>query len=315
MNKILKLALIGVTFVTFSGFSKGNAETYVLKELKKIPSQIDELKVTPKLVKLVKSDKTVYLFGTIHIGKDNFYPLPDYVMNSFKASKSLAVEMDMTDPKILAEVGQLFALSSIFTDGKKLSDYLNKAEIDKLIQYIPNEMKPQINIFKPWIIQVSVGLGLAKKAGYSEKKGIDIYLINKAKSMGKEVISLEVASEQIEAMSSGTNKDTAELIHKQLSDIDENGVNDVLKMIEFWKKGSDDIAAKFIQEQEMLFGKETIEKFNQAMLYGRNKNMATRISKSNENNNPLFVAVGAMHIYGKKTVQSYLKEQGYKVAK
>lgn len=46
----------------------------------------------------VKSkDNTVYLYGTIHVGKTSFYPLPDAVENAFGQSARLAVEADITD--------------------------------------------------------------------------------------------------------------------------------------------------------------------------------------------------------------------------
>lgn len=46
----------------------------------------------------VKSkDNTVYLYGTIHVGKPSFYPLPDAVENAFRQSARLAVEADITD--------------------------------------------------------------------------------------------------------------------------------------------------------------------------------------------------------------------------
>ena len=38
---------------------------------------------------------TAWLFGSIHVGQDHFYPLPDYVTEAYENSDALAVEADM----------------------------------------------------------------------------------------------------------------------------------------------------------------------------------------------------------------------------
>lgn len=50
---------------------------------------------SPLLYK-VTDDKgnTVWLFGSIHIGSEDMYPLPDYVMNAYNNADSIAVEAD-----------------------------------------------------------------------------------------------------------------------------------------------------------------------------------------------------------------------------
>ena len=37
----------------------------------------------------------IWLFGSIHVGTEELYPLPRYVLKAFKKAKTLAVEFDL----------------------------------------------------------------------------------------------------------------------------------------------------------------------------------------------------------------------------
>ena len=51
---------------------------------------------TPVLYKVTDGDgDVVWLFGSIHVGTEDFYPLPDYVEEAFEGSDRLAVEVDI----------------------------------------------------------------------------------------------------------------------------------------------------------------------------------------------------------------------------
>ena len=45
----------------------------------------------------------VYLYGTVHAGKESFYPLPEPVRKAFADAKVLAVEADITDVEAMAK--------------------------------------------------------------------------------------------------------------------------------------------------------------------------------------------------------------------
>ena len=56
------------------------------------------------LWKATKGDDTVWLLGTIHVAKKNFYPLPKEILKAFSRSNHLLVEVDITDPQIVKEM-------------------------------------------------------------------------------------------------------------------------------------------------------------------------------------------------------------------
>ena len=68
--------------------------------------------------------KMEMLFGSIHVGREDYYPLPKYVLDAFEDADSLAVELDLLavekDMKL-----QMKALSQlVYYDGSKIQDHI-----------------------------------------------------------------------------------------------------------------------------------------------------------------------------------------------
>lgn len=53
------------------------------------------LENAPLLYKVTDGDgNVIWLFGSIHVGRDDYYPLPEYVLDAYEGSDALAVELD-----------------------------------------------------------------------------------------------------------------------------------------------------------------------------------------------------------------------------
>lgn len=56
----------------------------------------EESETTPLLYKVTDvNGNTAWLFGSIHVGRESFYPLPDYVIDAYEGADCLAVEFDI----------------------------------------------------------------------------------------------------------------------------------------------------------------------------------------------------------------------------
>ena len=81
--------------------------------------------ITPVLYKVTDADgNAAWLFGSIHVGQDYFYPLPDYVTSAYENADALAVEADIIafESDLSAQTDALTNL--IYLDGTKISDHL-----------------------------------------------------------------------------------------------------------------------------------------------------------------------------------------------
>ncbi|MGM8892221.1 TraB/GumN family protein, partial [Psychrobacter sp. 1Y1] len=136
--------------------------------------------------------------------------------------------------------------------------------------------------------------------------GVDSVLVSQAGN--RPVYELESTEFQFELLSSFDADTQWNMVREAIEAPD----SDMLKLISAWRSG-DETELADLMEGEMLRDGETqmVEK----MLWDRNKTMAQGIVDLMQSPNtlqPLFVIVGAGHLVGQKSVQSYLLPLGVK---
>jgi len=64
--------------------------------------------------------QSIYLFGSIHVGNAELYPLPDFIMDAFHRSDYLAVEFNLNemDEDLMMAIG----LMQFYLDGRTIVD-------------------------------------------------------------------------------------------------------------------------------------------------------------------------------------------------
>eukprot|EP00831_Metopus_contortus_P075367 TRINITY_DN69093_c0_g1_i1.p2 TRINITY_DN69093_c0_g1~~TRINITY_DN69093_c0_g1_i1.p2 ORF type:complete len:127 (-),score=13.60 TRINITY_DN69093_c0_g1_i1:34-378(-) len=73
--------------------------------------------------KVSDNDSSVYLLGSMHFGKADFYPLPAVIESAYQNSDLLGVEIDMLNIDSTAMTKSLIQYMS-YTDGSKLIDHI-----------------------------------------------------------------------------------------------------------------------------------------------------------------------------------------------
>src|SRR5215813_10942777 len=88
--------------------SEAVAQTPVAPASEKAPARLAEGSARRGLLYEIKSDAgTVYLFGTIHVGKPEFYPLDAKVNNAFAASSALYLEVNLSDASLVTNASTM----------------------------------------------------------------------------------------------------------------------------------------------------------------------------------------------------------------
>ena len=93
--------------------------------------------VTPLLYRVTDdSGNTIWLFGSIHVGRENYYPLPDYVLDAFESADALAVEADIV--AFEKDLGlQMTALSHlVYRDGSTIKDHISLELYEKAVEIL-----------------------------------------------------------------------------------------------------------------------------------------------------------------------------------
>jgi len=80
----------------------------------------------------------VYLLGTIHIGKADFYPLPAIIEDSFKKADTLIEEVDISEPPEAARIQRALTDDGRYPDGDTITNHLSEATRSHLEAYLKN---------------------------------------------------------------------------------------------------------------------------------------------------------------------------------
>lgn len=257
----------------------------------------------------------VYLFGSIHVGTEDMYPLPPEIEDAFKKCDSLVVEADAEggDP---AELQQLVMSKGMYGEGDSLKKHVSKENWAKLKKYCDKEGVPldQLKPMKPWLVAVQLQASAMQKLGLEATYGIDRHFIIKAKKKAKKpVLQLESAEMQI-GLLAGFADDLQEKFLMSTVDEQAKGKEGIDALLDAWKKGDE---AKMLEQstkgvKENPEFKPVMEKLNDE----RNVGMAKKIEEwlSAKEKNSKFVVVGSLHLLGDKGLVKILEAtKKYKV--
>ncbi len=256
----------------------------------------------PALWKVADEDTTIYLFGTIHILPEGIEWYTPTIAQAFDASGSLVTELPKDsdkDPKMAQLVATKAMLPAGTTLRSKLTDEQKatyEAALAKL--EVPAAAFDQ---FDPWFAGVTLGILPLMKEGYSPEAGIEAVLETKVPE-GMERGALETAEYQISVFDEMPEESQIRFMIETAEQIDD--IKTMLdEMVAVWVKGDADALAELMNEalQDPILAER--------LLYTRNANWAEWIDTRLDTPGTVFIAVGAGHLAGEKSVQDLLSQR------
>lgn len=248
---------------------------------------------------------TVFLMGSIHVGKSSFYPFTSQIENAFRKSKYLVVELnilkDITKQQILkteeyAKLDTKKTIEKIIPKDlyvklvKKCTDF--QLDIDKLEHY------------KPWYLALLLEIVQFAHLGYTENMGVDQYFLKKKKT---DILELETFEQQMEIFEKIDGQMYLEYV---LNNLDSAGQN-MDNMIRAWKDGDTSRLKQILFSENET--KNNVKKLFNHLFYNRNKLFSRKILTYLESDEDYFVIMGAGHLVGSKSVVELIKKKGYTV--
>jgi len=249
-----------------------------------------------------------YIYGTVHAGKQSWFPLPEAVEKAFNDSNVLAVEADITDPAAAQDTGSLrYAPPDSLKAHVAPEDYERFKQL--LVRYRLSEaqvaqgkpfMAVSLLVFAEWIRQ-----------GYHPIYGIDGYLIQKAKAEAKPVVELEGVEAQTRLIDSLTEDESREIFSSTLVAIEKGlAADQVNGVVKAWQEGKPDelleVARKY--DSQVKGAPELEEKF----IWSRHDEMLKKIDGYlRDPRQRYFIAVGALHLAGPRGLIEQLRKRGY----
>ncbi|HSD90319.1 MAG TPA: TraB/GumN family protein [Kofleriaceae bacterium] len=246
-----------------------------------------------------KDGKTDYLLGTMHMGIDPESRLPDIVFHKLDESKTFAMETDLSD------AGKLDVLRK---DGSSLEDELGPEYWKKLEAAIGVQEAARLRGFKPMIPATVLSM-----RGLPETAPMDGVLQGRALNQKKQIVFLEQIETQGAVLEKWMN---ARALKEMLDDLP-GGEQRSKDMLAAYIAGDEARIEAINNEEKADFLKHgrTQKEYDEQMedlLFKRNASWIPVIEKIHGG---AFIAVGAMHLIGKRSVLDLLGQKGYKVTR
>jgi uncharacterized protein YbaP (TraB family) len=252
-----------------------------------------------------------YLFGTIHLGRPDFYPLGAATVRAFSGSKYLVVEADVSKEAAMRDMtGQMMYPPSTSLEEHLPRDLLNRT-LSLLREYaIPRERAIRL---KPWALILTISAVEIMRAGFDPALGTDLYLIQRAKSQGKPILELEGVQRQADILDGLSDEEQRAFLEETLTEIESGeSARNLSDLADAWSKGD---AAGINREVDRLrqSGLASDKMFVDKLLAERNLVMARRVEEYLRSGERHFVAVGALHLVGDKSIVDLLRRKGLQV--
>jgi len=252
---------------------------------------------------------SAYLLGSIHFGREDFYPLRNNIMQAFESSPVLLVEMD--DQRVTLSEQQKILMSTVaYQPGDSLQQHVSSKTLDLIEERLKEFGVPleAVQKFRPGFVGIMLAGMQASALGYVPEKGIDYYFMNLARGK-KPILEMESFQQQMNLISSIPEDDLA--IRETFAQMDD--YRSMWKDMESaWVNGD---AERLYQVAiaEPLMESPEFKPVYDVLFYQRNGPMADKVEQCIARYQTCFVVVGAGHLVGADSVTNKLGKRGYKI--
>jgi uncharacterized protein YbaP (TraB family) len=248
-------------------------------------------------------DTTIYLFGTIHALKPGLSWFDEAVKDAFDKSDEVMLEMVQPDAATLQGLVVKLALNPA---GPTITELLPE---DKRAPYVAAMtaagVPPQMfENFDPWLPAVTLAAVSLPKHGYQPDQGAEQVITAAAKAAGKPVRGLETAEQQLGFFDGLPQPLQVEFLVQTIDGLDKMGTT-LDSMLAKWSDGDPDGLGKLMNDEM-----DDTPELASVLLFQRNERWADWISERMKTPGTVFIAVGAGHLAGQDSVQSYLSKRG-----
>jgi len=263
------------------------------------------------LFKVSGHGHTMFLFGTIHMGLPEFFPLDQSVTQALAASTTLALEIDPTvQTGEMAALAQRLALTTpaiVATMPPALGPRLAR-RLEAL--GVPARLSTQL---KPWMLVITLTAVEYARLGYRPDLAIDAHLATLAHSQQIKVLALESVESQLDLFDRLPVADQWAILDETIASLESGEAQQEVQSITTgWAKADratfDALALKY--EKDRRLSSQILQR---RLLTERNGPMADKLDGLLRREKNTMAAVGLMHLVGNNGLPALLRAKGLKV--
>ena len=256
----------------------------------------------PALWKVADEDTTIYLFGTVHALPQEVEWYDEEIAAALTASDTLVTEIRM-DPESEQAMQMTAIQKSLLPEGTTLRSLLTEEQTTayEAAMATLNIPPAQFDRIEPWMAGLTLTMVPLLMEGYSPETGVEKSLMKYAGEKSQD--ALETAEFQLNIFDTLPQDKQIAFMMEAVNNMGQaKAILD--KMVAEWIEGDADGLAELINE-----GMDD-PVLAEALLYNRNANWAQWIDSRLETTpGTVFIAVGAAHLAGTKSVQELLEKR------
>ena len=279
------------------------------------------------LWKATNGDNTLYLLGTIHLDRDNVYPLHKSLREAIQASEEVVFELDLNDQEGIALLQNL----QTHQDGTTLADHISPALYQRVqaaaaaLGMGPNAL----DAYKPWALASTFStLSMQDSTTGSNAMAIDSYVNAAAVNAGKAIGAVETYAFQggifdglspeyqeaylDSALAGFETTLSGEATSPEIDEALQEQEEILSAMFAAWKDRDPEAFSKVYDKAAII---NSTDELNSKLFTQRDPGMIQAAAEylETEGSHTYFMAVGAGHMVDPGGIVSGLRELGYTV--
>lgn len=265
------------------------------------------------LFKITQDGHTLYLFGTIHVGAADFYPLEPRLTAALKKASVLALEVDpLADPAKMGKAMQQYGMLHHGDPAPEPLPPAYRAQLDALLQRYG--IAPETAaVLQPWMLASVLTISEFSAQGYDTSLAVDAWLAKQAHARHQHVQELETVAGQMALFSRMSAADQLRFLEESITSIDDKEqAGQAREIAQAWRNADpaalDALAQKAAEDD--TFSGRFVQK---VLLDERNPGLADSIAKLLAHENNSVAAIGILHLVGAGSVPEWLHKRGLSV--
>ena len=248
----------------------------------------------------------LYLLGSVHLLREQDYPLAAPIESAYQDADVLLMELDLDDLDPAATQALVNELAHI-QDDRTLPEWLGPSVYEQASAKAAQagvDLAQFANV-EPWFAAVAVEQLMLSRIGFDSSLGVEAHMVRKAAADGKEVLGLETMEQQLGFLDNLSITAQRSLLLQTLQEA--TNIDAVMgTLIGAWRSGDVDTL-----ESETLSELAQFPELHDALVVRRNADWTRQIIALLDDESDYLVVVGALHLVGDDSVLAMLGRRGH----
>jgi hypothetical protein len=253
----------------------------------------------------------MWLLGSMHLLRAEDYPLPAVIDELYERADAIAMELDLDDLDAAQQQSSLLSVA-VLPQGTVLRDVLD-VDVYRLAEQHARRAGIDLALlqnFEPWLVAITLLDQGMSRLGYKAERGLEQYLVGKARGAGKEIVGLESLQTQIGIFDQLPAGAQQAMLEQTLQELDTTGAETMDELTSAWRDGRLETLA-----DELLADFEDFPGLYETLVTDRNMRWVEPLEGFLDEGRRYLVVVGALHLVGKDSVVELLEARGHAVVR